>query len=140
MNNPTYTGRSFHGQALLLAAAVVMLGLPAGPGTSVQVDSFTRAFSRRAAVARQPAPAAVYVESSGVLPPFPSESAGPSPGRSYAWVPGYYRWAASHGGFHWVWFKGHYEFPPSPGAEWMAPHFEDSGSSMIYVGGYWRIP
>ena len=139
MNNPTPTGRPFHGQVLMFGAAAAMLGLPVGPGTSVQVDSLARAFSRKAAVAVRHAPA-VYVESSDVLPPFPDETVGVSPGWAYAWVPGYYRWTASRGGYHWVWFKGHYEYPPRPGAEWMAPHFEDSGSTTIYVGGYWRIP
>ena len=140
MNNPTYAGRPFRAQALMLVAAAAMLGLPAGPRTSVQVDSLARAFSRGTAVATPRAPVAVYVESTDVLPPFPDEAIGVSPGRAYTWVPGYYRWTASHGGYHWVWFKGHYEYPPRPGAEWMAPHFEDSGSTMIYVGGYWRIP
>jgi hypothetical protein len=140
MNNPTYAGRPFRAQALMLVAAAAMLGFPVGPGTSAKVDSFARVFSREAAVAPAPAPAAAYVESSDVLPPFPDEAVGVSPGRAYAWVPGYYRWTESRGANHWVWFKGHYEYPPSPRAAWMAPHFEDSGSTMIYVGGYWRIP
>jgi len=138
MNNPTRAARPFHGQALMFVAAAAMLGLPSGPGTSVQVDSLARAFSRGAAAAPR-APAA-YVESSQALPPFPRESAGAPPGRDYRWVPGYYRWTAVRGGYHWVWFKGHYEYPPRAGAQWMAPHFEDCGNTRIYVGGYWRIP
>jgi hypothetical protein len=108
MNSPTHSGNPTHGNLLV---------------------GFTTALAALFALSIAP---------NVVAPQNPLEQKGNPPGPGYAWVPGYYSWSATHGGHHWTWFKGHFENPPRAGAVWVAPHFEDTGSDRIYVGGYWR--
>jgi len=121
-------------------ALAALFALSVGPELVAPQNPFSQNFfMQRAAMLERVAHARpAYVESSQAFPPFPRETRGSAPGAGYAWVPGYYSWTATHGGHHWTWFKGHFENPPRPGAQWVAPHFEDTGSDRIYVGGYWR--
>ncbi len=137
MNSPTYSGSPPYGHLLLLTAAA-LAAMSVGLRVSVPEDPFQRTFVRQD-VEATPVQAAApqYVEASDILPPPPHEVVGVSPGTDLTWVPGYYMWAAVRGGHHWVWFKGHYEHPPHPGAAWMAPHFEECGGGTVYVGGFW---
>lgn len=138
MNSPTYSGSPPYGHLLLLTAAA-LAATSVGLRVSVPQNPFARGYVRQVIEAAQPqAGAPKNVETSDTLPPPPHEVVGVSPGKGYTWVPGYYLWAAVRGGHHWVWFKGHYEHPPHPGAAWMAPRLEDLGGSPVYIGGYWR--
>jgi hypothetical protein len=139
MNSPTHSGNPLHGNLLLgfTTALAALAALSLGPDVRAPQNPFSENFlTQRATVAK--AASARVVESSTAFPPFPKELKGVAPGPGYAWVPGYYSWTVSHGGHHWAWFRGHYENPPRMGAIWVAPHFEDTGSDRIYVGGYWR--
>ncbi len=37
-----------------------------------------------------------------------------------------------------VWYRGHYERPPHPGARWFGPRYELRGGRRVYIRGYWR--
>lgn len=138
MRAPVDFGRSQQGHFPLFFAAAAVLALAIGPEISVPTRQFAKAVSQgRTAPVQVAAAAPVSYASGEVFPPFPEETRGASPGRGYVWIPGYYRWAASHGGYRWVWFDGHYEYPPRPRAAWMAPSLVKVGASMIYIGGYW---
>lgn len=119
-------------------ALAAFFALSIGPDVVAPQNPFAENFITKRATLVKPAPVTVYVESGNVLPPVPAEKPGVSPGPGYAWVPGYFSWSATRGGHHWTWFRGHFENPPRPGAVWVAPHFQDTGSDRIYVGGYWR--
>ena len=141
MNSPTHSGNPTHGNLLVgfTTALAALFALSIAPNVVAPQNPFAQNFiTKRAAIERRISAAAATNESGTVLPPFPLERKGNPPGPGYAWVPGYYSWSATHGGHHWTWFKGHFENPPRTGAVWVAPHFEDTGSDRIYVGGYWR--
>ncbi len=144
MNSPIQSGTPTHGHLLMgfTTALAALFALSIGPELVAPQNPFSQNFfMQRAAMLERVAHARpAYVESSQAFPPFPTETRGAAPGAGYAWVPGYYSWTATHGGHHWTWFKGHFENPPRPGAQWVAPHLEDTGSDRIYVGGYWRVP
>jgi hypothetical protein len=87
---------------------------------------------RPAPVVYAPAPGEVVVTEE---PPAPyAEVVGVAPGPGYLWIGGYYHWS----GARWVWYAGHYERPPHPGAVWVRPRYVVRGGTRVYVRGYWR--
>jgi hypothetical protein len=68
-------------------------------------------------------------------PPAPrSESMSAQPSPQQTWVPGYWSW---HEGKH-TWVAGHWETPPSPGAVWVAPRWEQRADGYAFTPGGWR--
>ncbi len=141
MNSPIQSGTPAHGHLLMgfTTALAALFALSIGPELVAPQNPFAQNFFMPRGTVQKVAPAKpAYVESRSTFPPFPQEARGTPPGAGYAWVPGYYSWTATHGGYHWTWFRGHFENPPRQGAQWVAPHFAETGSDRIYVGGYWR--
>ena len=124
----------------MTTALAAFFALSIGPELVAPQNPFSQNFLVQRVAPRFVPAKRSYVETRDAFPPFPREEHGQAPAAGYAWVPGYYSWTATHGGYHWTWFRGHFENPPRAGALWVAPHFEDTGSDRIYVGGYWRQP
>lgn len=58
-----------------------------------------------------------------------------SPGRGFAWVPGY--WAGRpRSGYEWV--PGRWVRPPRPRAVWIAPRWERRDRGWFFVEGRWH--
>ena len=55
-----------------------------------------------------------------------------SPGPGYFWVRGAWVWRD-----RWVWERGHWVYPPRPGARWRGSHYEERSGVRIYVRGGW---
>jgi hypothetical protein len=56
----------------------------------------------------------------------------PSPEKT--WVPGYWSW---NEGKH-TWVAGHWETPPTNGAVWVAPRWEQRSDGYAFIPGGWR--
>jgi hypothetical protein len=68
-------------------------------------------------------------------PPAPkSEAMTAQPSPQQTWIPGYWSW---HDGKH-TWVAGHWETPPSPGAVWAAPRWEQRADGYAFIPGGWR--
>jgi hypothetical protein len=84
-----------------------------------------------AACVPKPPPNTVYVN---VAPPKPiEESQGVSPGTSYVWTKGYYRWD----GTTYIWVDGGWKRPPRAGAVWISGTWKHSRKGWYWVEGRW---
>lgn len=79
-----------------------------------------------------PAEGAIWV---GFAPPrAPAEERPRSPGRTYVWIAGYYRWTDTE----YVWVPGHWEAPPRPRAHWKRGQWYRGNRGWYWVEGHWE--
>ncbi len=55
----------------------------------------------------------------------------PPPGPTAVWVPGQYQWD----GYRWVWYPGHYAYPPYPDAVWLDGYWAVAMCGWVAIGG-----
>jgi hypothetical protein len=67
-------------------------------------------------------------------PPPVQETVVVAPGPGYYWVRGAWVWRD-----RWVWERGHWVYPPRPGARWRESHYEVRNGVRIYVRGGWAF-
>lgn len=65
-------------------------------------------------------------------PPPIQETIVASPGPNFIWVGGNWVWSG-----RWVWERGHWAYPPRPGAHWRPHRYEVHNGVRIYVRGGW---
>ena len=69
-------------------------------------------------------------------PPAKQESRPASPSKSHAWVEGRWEWNEADDDYEWE--DGKWEEPPSEGATWQEPVYEErEDETRIYTPGYW---
>lgn len=98
------------------------------------------------------APVAVYVEPQPVIsvyidppveqpppvfigwapPPMLVDAPPSMPFADAVWVGGYWGWQG-----RWVWAAGRWIAPPQPNLLWVQPYYENRGSAVVFVTGYW---
>lgn len=71
-----------------------------------------------------------------VRPPPKFETVPPSPGKSYEWAAGFWRWT----GGRFVWVKGRYKVHRAWSHRWVKGHAEGSGGLEKWVAGYYGQP
>jgi hypothetical protein len=71
-----------------------------------------------------------------VRPPPKHETIPPSPGRSYEWSPGAWKWSGSR----FVWVRGRYKVRRPWTYRWVKGHFEGSGGTEKWVRGFYGQP
>jgi hypothetical protein len=84
------------------------------------------------AVVAAPVVAPNEVVVSAAPPPPVQETVVVAPGPGYVWVRGAWVWRD-----RWIWERGHWTYPPRPGARWRESHYEVRGGVRIYVRGGW---
>ena len=57
-----------------------------------------------------------------------------SPGTSYVWTAGYWRWT----GADYVWVPGSWIVRPRPAAVWVEGHWARRSSGWVFVPGHWQ--
>ena len=83
-------------------------------------------------VASEPVARDVYVTQAP--PTVRVEAQTVSPGPSYAWTPGYWRWS----GAGYVWVSGSWVRPPRVAAVWVRGHWVHRPRGYVWVPGHWR--
>jgi len=56
------------------------------------------------------------------------------PTPDHKWLPGYWTWRNDQ----YQWMAGHWALPPSSGAVWVAPRWEQQGNAYRFYEGYWQ--
>jgi hypothetical protein len=106
---------------LALAACVVEQPVPAAP-TEVTREVATTGSDSRETIVTQ-VPPAVRIEAQTA-----------SPGASYVWTKGYWRWSGA--GYQWV--PGSWISRPRPAAVWVEGHWLHRGGGWVWVAGRWQ--
>jgi hypothetical protein len=105
-----------------LAACVVEQPVPVTATAEVTREvTTTGPFSREVIVTQ--APPAIRIEAQTA-----------SPGASYVWTRGYWRWSSA--GYQWV--PGSWISRPRPSAVWVEGHWLRRGGGWIWVAGRWQ--
>jgi hypothetical protein len=76
-----------------------------------------------------------YIVVAAPPPPPRAEVVITSPGETYVWVPGHWRWRSGA----YVWIAGSWQRPPRERAVWVEPRYEQRGDGWVYIAGYWRF-
>ena len=112
-------------------ALAAFFALSIGPDVVAPQNPFAENFITKRATLVKPAPVTVYVESGNVLPPRPRRKAGRFTGAGLRLGAGLLQLERDAWRAPLDLVQGHFENPPRPGAVWVAPHFQDTGSDRI---------
>lgn len=82
-------------------------------------------------VLEETSPAEIYVEQAP--PAVIVETRTVSPGPSYVWIDGYWKWNKD-----WKWVKGKWVIKPSPQAVWIAGSWEKKHHHWTWREGHWE--
>ena len=112
---------------LLVLAPLVLIGCVAEPTTVTTTTTTTREVTTTGPGGRE-------VLVTQAQPSMRVETQPASPGATYVWTPGYWRWT----GASYVWVSGSWVVPPRQAAVWVPGHWVRRAGGWVWIAGHWQ--
>jgi len=146
--NAEIIGAARAGCLLIIAATAAALAgcasdsdshLVTAPPPTAPVVAQTTTVAQPATVTTVPAVTAAPAQTSTVIvtqapPAVQQENPPPRPSDEYTWIGGYWIWRDNQ----YLWVAGHWALPPSRGAVWVPPRWEQEGANYRFYDGHWE--